>query len=208
MNDKVEQLPQTEQRPDFGEPAWDVAQLFPNQGTWSEEEYLSLNGNRLVEFSHGYVEVLAMPTELHQAILQYLAFALIAFARANNAGKAFVAPLRIRLWEGKYREPDIVFMRTENSSRRHNEYWEGADLVMEVVSDDDRRRDLQTKRFEYARGQIPEYWIVDPQREEITVLVLSDDRYDVHGTFKKGQQATSHLLPGFKIDVASALAPD
>jgi Uma2 family endonuclease len=77
-----------------------------------------------------------------------------------------------------------------------------------VVSDDDRRRDLQTKRSEYARAQIPEYWIVDPQQEEITVLVLSNDRYEVHGTFTKRQQATSHLLPGFTIDVASALAPE
>jgi len=32
------------------EPAWDVARLFPHQGAWSEQEYLELNGNRLVEF--------------------------------------------------------------------------------------------------------------------------------------------------------------
>jgi Uma2 family endonuclease len=46
-----------------------------------------------------------------------------------------------------------------------DEYWEGADLVMEVVSshDEDRRRDLVVKREEYARAGIAEYWIVDPE---------------------------------------------
>ena len=34
----------------LGEPTWDVATLFPNQGTWSEEEYLALHTKHLVEF--------------------------------------------------------------------------------------------------------------------------------------------------------------
>ncbi len=40
------------------EPAWEVAHLFPAQGHWSEEEYLALNTNRLVEFDQGVIEVL------------------------------------------------------------------------------------------------------------------------------------------------------
>jgi len=51
--------------------------------------------------------------------------------------------------------------RNGPDSRRHNKYWEGADLVKEVVSgsEDDRQRDLVTKRREYAQAGIPEYWI-------------------------------------------------
>jgi Uma2 family endonuclease len=82
---------------------------------------------------------------------------------------------------------------------------EGAELAMEVVSDDDRRRDLETKRFEYARAGISEYWIVDPLKEQITVLKLDGSAYVVHGEFKKGDRATSVLLPGFSVDVAEAL---
>lgn len=43
------------------EPVWDIAKLFPYQGQWSESDYLKLNGNYFVEFSHGHVEVLPMP---------------------------------------------------------------------------------------------------------------------------------------------------
>ena len=54
---------------------------------------------------------------------------------------------------------------------------------------------------------IPEYWIVDPELGQITVLTLDGQTYAVHGEFKRGEQATSKLLPGFSVDVAAAFAP-
>ena len=188
------------------EPTWAIAHLFPAQGTWSEEEYLALNGNRLIEFSHGWVEVLPIPTTLHQVIVAFLYDSLKGFVLPKGLGLPLFSPLRVRLWAGKFREPDVLFMLSEHKNRVGNEYWEGADLVMEVVSDDDRRRDLEMKRFEYARAGIPEYWIVDPQLEQITVLVLDGNRYREHGCFKRGQRATSVLLPGFELDVDAAFA--
>jgi Uma2 family endonuclease len=188
------------------EPAWDIARLFPEQGFWSEQEYLELNGNRLVEFSHGRIEVLTMPTKSHQLIVAFLHAALAAFATAHDLGQALFAPYRVRLWHGKIREPDIIFVRREHAERMGEEYADGADLLMEMVSDDDRRRDLETKRFEYARAGIPEYWIVDPQAAQITVLRLNVDKYAVHGEFKAGQRATSALLGGFEVDVAAVFA--
>ena len=47
---------------------------------------------------------------------------------------------------------------------------------------------------------IPEYWIVDPQLEEVTVLTLDDQTYVVHRVVKLGEQATSKLLPGFAVE--------
>jgi Uma2 family endonuclease len=193
---------------DMVEPAWEIARLFPNQGTWSVEEYLDLETNHLVEFSHGYVEVLPMPTELHQSIALFLYRALLAFVAARKLGRVLVAPLRVRLWAGKFREPDVLFMLAEHADRRKGTYWEGADLVMEVVSDDYRRHDLETKRREYARAGIPEYWIVDPLEEKIIVLTLAGDRYTVHGEFERGTEATSGLLAGFAVSVDDVLDAD
>jgi Uma2 family endonuclease len=115
----------------------------------------------------------------------------------------------VRLKKGNIREPDVVYMKAENARRRRNEYWEGADLVIEVVSPDhkDRERDLKTKRQEYARAGIPEYWIIDPQEKVIRVLTLEGKAYKVHGDFGPGTRATSVLLPGFALDVDKALAP-
>jgi Uma2 family endonuclease len=194
----------------YGEPTWDIARLFPAQGCWTEREYLELNTNQLVEFSNGFIEFLPMPTTPHQRIVLLLVNLLNAFSAAENLGEALFAGVRVLLWEGKFREPDVVFMLAEHASRITEDYWIGADLVMEVVSDsdEDRHRDLVTKREEYAKAGIPEYWIVDPQQGTITVLALRPRRktYFEHGTFRKGTRAESKLLPGFSVDVTAVLA--
>jgi Uma2 family endonuclease len=185
------------------EPAWDVAQLFPPQGSWSEEEYLALDGNRIVEFSDGYIEVPPMPTTSHQLMVVYLYGLLNAFVSSRGLGTALVAALPVRLRPEKFREPDVVFMLKKHARRMGEEFWQGADLVMEVVSGSkkDRRRDLVIKRKEYARAAISEYWIVDPLEERVIVLRLERKRHKVDGAYSKGQAASSVLLPGFSVDV-------
>jgi Uma2 family endonuclease len=196
------------QQPDEAEPAWEVARLFPPQGEWEADDYLALNSNRLVELADGVLEVLPMPTTSHQLLVAYLYGLLLAFVGGRGLGTVLFAPLRVRLGRRKFREPDVVCMLAEHAGRMRDEYWEGADLVMEVVSgtDEDRRRDLQVKRREYARAGIPEYWVVDPAEQTITVLRLAGKRYAVHGAFPAGTVASSHLLPDFTVDVTAAFA--
>jgi Uma2 family endonuclease len=191
--------------PAAGEPTWEIAQLFPNQGAWTEHEYLALDSNHLIEFSDGYLEVLPMPTEIHQLIVGYLYRVLAAFVESGKLGVVLMAPFRVRLWPSKIREPDIAFMSAANSHRRSNAIWQGADLAIEVVSED-RHRDLDIKFEEYARAKIPEYWIVDPANSLITVFRLDGGKYTIHGQFSPGEQATSRLLPGFAVDVTTVFA--
>ena len=185
------------------EPTWEIARLFPAQGTWSEEEYLTLTQgtNHLVEFSHGNLEFLAMPTRTHQRIVFFLSQVLFAFLSTRELGTVLFAPLRVRLWEGKFREPDLVVMLAEHRDREHEAFFDGADLVIEVVSDDDPDRDLVTKRREYAQAGIPEYWIIEPQVEMVSVLRLDQDQYVEYGRFGRGTIATSALLAELTIDV-------
>jgi Uma2 family endonuclease len=172
------------------------------QGSWSVEQYLRLTDqtNRLLEFIEGRIEVLPMPTEDHQAVLEWLFLALHAFIEARS-GKVRFAPLRLLVREGKFREPDILLVRDARDPRRQNRYWLGADLVVEVVREDDAQRDFTTKRADYAGAAIPEYWIVDPASETVTVLELQGEAYKEHGVFRRGALATSKLLEGFAADV-------
>lgn len=189
-----------------GEPPWELATLYPPQGSWTLTEYLNLTTNRLIEFDHGKLEFLTMPTEEHQDTVATLFESLTAFVRAHDLGKVYFAPLRVQTLEDTVREPDIVFMRKENASRRDNRVWQGADLVMEVVSEgpDDRKRDYEDKREEYERAAIPEYWIADPRNRRITVLTLHGDQYVEHQVAQDGDTAESVLLPGFRVPVAEA----
>lgn len=182
-----------------GETVGDASVL---QGLWTAEQYLRLtdSNNWLIEFTDRRLEVLPMPTKRHQAIVKYLLFVLNAFIDARG-GTVFFAPLRLQIREGKFREPDLLLALDANDPRLQNAYWLGADLVIEVVSEDDPERDTVAKRADYAEGQIPEYWIVNPIDETITVLHLDGEQYSEHGVFRRGEKATSKLLDGLAMDV-------
>lgn len=175
---------------------------------WSEEEYLGLDTNRLVEFSNGYLKILGYPTCSHQEIAGYLLLQLSQFVKNGRIGRVLFGAFPVRLSKGEYRTADIVFMSKEHAARQFERFWDGADLVIEVLSHRaaERRHDLVTKRREYARAGISEYWIVDPKNSEITVLRLGKQRYIVAGKYGSKEQAQSVLLPGFEVNVASALA--
>ena len=179
-----------------------LRELLPAQGQWSEAAYLWLTDHtrRLIEFTDGYLEVLPMPTDEHQTMVLLLYELLVAFIRPRG-GKVLVAPLRLKIRDGKYREPDIVLVRSARDPRRQNRFWLGVDLVVEVVSPDKPECDLIDKRGEYAEAQIPEYWIVNPQSETMTVLCLEGPAYVEHGVFGRSATVTSVVLEGFSIVV-------
>ncbi len=178
--------------------------LAPLQGFWSVTQYLRLTNqtNHLIEFTDGVLEVLPMPTRDHQVILAYLYELLLHFLRPLG-GKVLFAPLRLQVRPGKFREPDLLLLCNAHDPRNQNEYWLGADLVIEIVSPDRPTRDTEEKPLDYAEAGIPEYWIVNPLNATITVLVLNGDAYSEYGVFGRGDHAISKLLAGFSVQVAA-----
>ena len=72
--------------------------VLPRQGCWDDEAYLWVTDhtNRLIELSDGYLEVLPMPTDDHQSILQRLLLAFLALVQPLGGVVQF-APLRLRV---------------------------------------------------------------------------------------------------------------
>jgi Uma2 family endonuclease len=190
-------LPASQEWKDF------LEEMLPAQGCWTEEEYLILteHRNRLVEFTDGYLEPLPMPTNKHQAILGFLYLAFFHYL-SPKGGKVYFSPLRLQIRPGKFREPDLLGILSATDPRRQNRYWLGADLALEVVSEDKPERDLVDKRIDYAEAHVPEYWIVNPQAETLTVLRLAGDAYEEAGVYRRGESAASVLLPGFAVAVS------
>jgi Uma2 family endonuclease len=178
--------------------------LLPLQGLWTIEQYLKLTDqtNQLIEFTDGVIEVLPMPTDKHQAISRLLFLALLAFVE-RLGGTIFYAPLRLQVRPGKFREPDLLLLLDSNDPRRQDAFWLGADLVVEIVSPDKPERDTEEKPIDYSEAGIPEYWIVNPIEETISVLPLTENAYAPHGIFRRGELARSILLDGFAVSVAA-----
>ena len=112
----------------------------------------------------------------------------------------------MRIRARKFREPDLLGLLSEGDPRLQDRFWTGADFALEVVSKNKPARDLVDKRFDYAEGHVPEYWIVNPLDRTITVLVLVKKTYQTHGIFREGERATSVVVDGFGVDVSEILA--
>ena len=186
----------------------EVAWLFPRQGEWMEEDYLALpDTNHIVELSEGRVVIPAMPTTSHQRAVRNLLRAMDSHAQAHGLGEVCVAPLRVRLWPGKFREPDLVFMSTAHTDRIGEEFWEVPDLVVEVISprtersSGTERTDRLEKFEEYARAGVTEYWLVDPKEHTIEVYVLQQRGYHLLGRWGVRGIARSEVLGGFAVPV-------
>jgi Uma2 family endonuclease len=198
----------TKNRPHKKRPTYEIAELFPAQGNWSEEEYLALDTNHLVELSHGELEVLEMPSDFHQLLVVRLIALLYPFVIRKRLGAVRISPLRVRLWPGKFREPDLIFMSTAHADRIGEKFWGIPDLVAEIISESDEELDRITKMTEYAQAGIPEYWIVDPSAHTVEIYQLQGERYTLRAALPETDTLTSSQLPGFELPLTALFAPE
>jgi Uma2 family endonuclease len=183
----------------------DLDRVGRKHGRWTVKAYFELDGNYLVEFSRGKLEILPMPTIEHQRIAQRINTALVNFVTAGHArGEVLFAGARVEVAEDVFREPDVLFIPEDWAPFIRKEYAERAGLVVEVLSESNREHDLETKRQEYARAGIPEFWLVDPEARRITVLSLDAGRYVVASESGPGGVVKSSYLPGFMVNVSAA----
>ena len=179
-----------------------IAELFPAQGEWTERDYFLLpETNRIVELSEGRIVMPPHPTYSHQEALKRLFLRLNDFVEKGGLGIVELAPLPVRLWPGKIREPDIFFIAREHLDRIGEKVCGVPDLVVEVVSEGTEHVDRGEKYIEYARAGVREYWIVDPEERSIEIYVLRSGRFELQGRYRPGDRARSELLCGFEVDV-------
>jgi Uma2 family endonuclease len=178
----------------------EVAELWPRQGQWTETDYFNLpDSNRLVELSEGEISIMPPPSFTHQRIVDALHSALKAFVQQHDLGVTAFAPLAVRLWPGKIREPDILFYAHASRSRIGELVSGPPDLAVEVISPGTRRQDRHDKFYEYAQAGIAEYWLVDLEAQSVEVYTLDEGVYTLLVQARAGGTAFSQLLDGFTI---------
>ncbi len=183
------------------DPSTAILELFPRQGEWRDGDYFALPGNRMVELVRGHVEVLAVPSMLHQFLARLIFLSMNAFVENRSLGIVMSAPTKVRLDDRHYREPDVLFVASHHCHRKQEQFWEAIDLAVEIISPDDPERDLIDKRADYAAAGISEYWIVDPRDDSILVLGLVDGDYQELNPETRSESAASVVLDGFQFDV-------
>lgn len=160
------------------------------------------------ELIDGELVVTPVPIIKHQIASGNVSYAISHHARDRKLGWVFHPQTGIRMSDDTLLIPDLIFVSRERSGILGEKTMDGPpDLVVEVLSPGTRRRDLGIKRELYARFGVREYWIVDPERETVTVFVLAGDAYELLPPTEEGM-VPSRVLPELRLSVNAVFTLD
>jgi Uma2 family endonuclease len=158
-------------------------------------DYLLLPEDKRYEILDGDLCMVAAPNIGHQRTSRNLLSALFLHVRERKLGEVLDAPCDVILSEENVVQPDILFVRKERLGIIGEMNVRGApDLVIEILSEGSRGKDLEVKRKIYASFGVQEYWVVDPSAAKVEVLVWSELGYVTVGVFGKTDGLSSPLL--------------
>ena len=163
--------------------------LFPDDGRRHE----ILDGEHVVN---------PAPTPRHQAVLGHLLVQLFQQIQQAGLGRVFVSPIDVELSPHDIVQPDLVVVLNEHREIIIPTRIQGTpDLVVEVLSDSTGQLDRVLKKATYQRAGVPEYWIVDPQQEQVEQFLLRGGEYRRSGPHHQLLQAG--ILPEVQVDLQS-----
>lgn len=185
----------TSARPD-SRLTYDDFVLFPDDGKRHE----IINGEHYVTPS---------PDLRHQKLSGRLYLSLAEFLRAHpSAGEVYYAPLDVVLSHWDIVEPDLLFVAADQRNILTEKNVAGAPaLVVEILSPSTRARDRRLKQQLFEKNGVREYWMVDPERNTVTVDRLeSPGRFTRSGELGVGAVLTTPLLPGWSLPLGPLFA--
>ena len=137
---------------------------------WTLQELHRLpdDGNKY-ELVRGELFVTPAPSVDHETVIARLARVLEPYVAVNGLGLVY-RPRAVMRVEGSEVEPDLMVRQAPPRKRTAWEDMPLPILVVEVLSPYTRRRDRMQKRKLYMDAGIAEYWMVDPEKESITIV--------------------------------------
>lgn len=166
------------------------------------EDYAAIpDDGRRHEIIDGEHYVNPAPSPYHQIILARVSFPLFQHVENHQLGLVLFAPVDVLLGEHGIVQPDAMFISTAHAELVGEKKIHGApDLIVEILSESNRRYDVRIKYEQYERAGVSEYWIVDPDEMEVRVFRR------VSGKFERidvGDAITTPLLPGFTLPLSA-----
>src|SRR5699024_1453104 len=155
------------------------------------EDYASIDDGNRYELAGGRLELMSpAPLVNHQITSFELQKRL-----SRNCEEVYIilyAPVDVILSTNEVRQPDIVLVHRERKDIIRKRGIHGApDMVVEILSPPTLKRDKIDKLDVYARYNIPEYWIVEPNAGMLEQYILRDNQYEIINVFHDNEPVTS-----------------
>lgn len=178
------------------------------------EDYLAYNDGTDTRYELVDGELVAMPTEsqVNLNIAKYLLFELAK--HIPTALIAIATEVEVSGKRAKSRIPALMVHSEESYAALAGgkraillRDMPPPAIVVEVVSagQENRDRDYRYKHTEYAARGIAEYWIIDPEMQQITLCVWVNGRYEDQ-VYQGDAPITSTIIPGFRLSTVQILA--
>ncbi|MGD9154589.1 MAG: Uma2 family endonuclease [Bacillota bacterium] len=122
----------------------------------------------------------------------------------GKKGTPLVAPYDITLKRDPERvnivQPDIMVLCDLEEKLDRDDYYQGIPaLVVEILSESTRSKDLIKKLDLYMSCGVSEYWIVNPINREVTVYFFADQKISNNITYRKTESACSRIFEGLSV---------
>ena len=141
------------------------------------DDYYALPDEARVELIDGVFYDMASPTFVHQQILLELALQLkTCISKHRMPCLVCVAPQDVQLDCDPYTmvQPDL-FVICDRGKIKTRALYGAPDFVIEILSASTRWRDLTLKLRKYKNAGVREYWIIDPDDEQVVVYYFEED---------------------------------
>ena len=163
------------------------------------------------EFINGETIYHSPAKQKHWATSGFLSRLLSIYVDSRQLGMVGVEKVMISLTRNDY-EPDLVFFEKSKSDKftKDQLFFPAPDLVVEILSPRTASKDRGIKKDDYAAHGIREYWIIDPDREQVELYFLLENTtvYFEPYILTRDEIIESRVLGGFSIPVRALFYAD
>jgi prevent-host-death family protein len=172
------------------------------------EEYLKITeeSENRYEYIDGEIFLLASPLYAHQYAVGIIFSEFLAWFRDRKC-EPLLSPFDVTLFKGEKKEnicvvqPDIFIICDRERIDETGKYHGTPTLVVEVLSDSSRNKDLTKKLGLYMESGVKEYWIVNSSSKEIYIYTFSNLTIENMRAFKNDETAESVFFKGLAVDL-------
>lgn len=178
---------------------------LPKKSTYTAADYWNLPEGQRAELIGGQLYDMDPPSRIHQKIVSQVSRMIGNYIESQKGScEVYPAPFAVNLDADDldWVEPDISMICDKNKLTDRG--CSGApDFIAEVVSPSSRRIDYSTKNALYSDNGVREYWIIDPEKERITVYHYENDAAPT--IYKFDQAVPVGILNGLSITISELL---
>lgn len=186
----------------------DISQLDVNE-KYTYADYLTWTFTDRVELIKGWIKKMSpAPLDRHQQISNLLSYEITGFFRRKPC-QVRVAPYDVRLLDNKknFTDQDIVTVVQPDIcvicdlSKIDRRGCLGApDWIIEILSPGNSKIEMQDKFELYQQNGVSEYWIVQPEHDDVLAFTLENGRYQLTKIYVKGDRVSPVIFPELIID--------